>query len=165
MTPFRNNNNFLDSTRSLGNGRLSGIIDASMFYLIALIDEAGRRTFQVNEQVGLFFRCFACSESFCVSSCSCHLISTFLIVSPIYDSWQEHTPLYLTHDGWGFLLFNLNNCLTFLVIHLIQISYLLSVKTSNIFLKLFENSSFFGHYGISTNTTFFGTSKKAGGTT
>ena len=49
MTPFRNNNNFLDSTRSLGNGRLSGIIDASMFYLIALIDEAGRRTFQVNE--------------------------------------------------------------------------------------------------------------------
>ena len=59
MTPLRNNNNFLDSTRSLGNGRLSGIIDASMFYLIALIDEAGRRTFQVNEQVGLFFRCFA----------------------------------------------------------------------------------------------------------
>ena len=44
VTPFRNNNNFLDSTRSLSDGRLSAIIDASMFCLIRLIDEAGRRT-------------------------------------------------------------------------------------------------------------------------
>ena len=45
MTPFRNNNNFLDSTRSLSDGRISAIIDASMFRLIRLIDVAGRRTF------------------------------------------------------------------------------------------------------------------------
>ena len=45
VTPFRNNNNFLDSTRSLSDGCLSAIIDASMFCLICLIDEAGRRTF------------------------------------------------------------------------------------------------------------------------
>ena len=49
VTPFQNNNNFLDSTRSLSYGRLSAIIDASMFCLVRLIDEAGRRTFQVNE--------------------------------------------------------------------------------------------------------------------
>ena len=94
-----------------------------MFCLIRLIDEAGRRTFQVNEWVGLFFRCFAGSESFCVSSCSCYLISAFLTVSPMYDSWQEHTPSQITHDGWRFLLFGLNKCLTFLVIHIMQISY------------------------------------------
>ena len=34
-----------------------------MFCLIRLIDEAGRRTFQVYKWVGLFFRCFAGSES------------------------------------------------------------------------------------------------------
>ena len=49
VTPFRNNDNFLDSTRSLSDGRLSAIIDASMFYLIRLIDEAGSRTFKANE--------------------------------------------------------------------------------------------------------------------
>ena len=31
------------------------------------------------------------------------------------------------------------------------------------FMKRFENSSFFGQYGICTNATFFGTSKKPGG--
>ena len=49
MTPFRNNDNFLDSTRSLSDGHVSAIIGASMFYLIRLIDEAVRRTSQVNE--------------------------------------------------------------------------------------------------------------------
>ena len=83
MTPFRNKNKFLDSTRSLSDGRY---YCASMFCLIRLIDETGKKTFQVNERIGLFFRCFAGSESFCVSSCSCHLISTFLAVLPIYDS-------------------------------------------------------------------------------
>ena len=34
VTPFRNNNNFLDSTLSLSDDRLSAIIDASMFCLI-----------------------------------------------------------------------------------------------------------------------------------
>ena len=49
MTTFRNNDNFLDSTHSLNDRRLSATIDASMFGLICLIDEAGRRAFQVNE--------------------------------------------------------------------------------------------------------------------
>ena len=48
MIPFRNNNN-LDSIHSLTDGRCSAIIDASMFCPIRLIDEAGRRTLQVNE--------------------------------------------------------------------------------------------------------------------
>ena len=43
VTPFRNNHNFLDSTRSLSDGRLRAIIDASMFCLIRLIDEAGEK--------------------------------------------------------------------------------------------------------------------------
>ena len=75
----------------LSNGRVSAIIDASMFCLIRL-DKAGRRTFQIHEWAGLFFRCLAGSESFCVSSCSYHLISTFFTVSRMYGSWQEHTP-------------------------------------------------------------------------
>ena len=49
MTPFQNNNNLLDSTLSLSDGRLSAIIDAFMFCLIRQIDEPGRRTFKVNE--------------------------------------------------------------------------------------------------------------------
>ena len=56
VTPFRNKHNFLDSTRSLSGGDLSAIIDASMFWLIYLFEETRRRTFQVNEQVGLFFQ-------------------------------------------------------------------------------------------------------------
>ena len=48
MTPFRNNYN-LESIHSLTDGPSSAIIDASMFYPIRLIDEAGRRTLQVNE--------------------------------------------------------------------------------------------------------------------
>ena len=57
VTTFRNNDNFLDLTRLLSGSRLSAIINASMFCLIRLFDEAGRRTFQVNECVELFFRC------------------------------------------------------------------------------------------------------------
>ena len=49
VTPFRNNNNFLDSTLSLSDDCLSAIIDASMFCLIRQIEKSGRRTFQVNE--------------------------------------------------------------------------------------------------------------------
>ena len=48
VIPFQNNNNFLDSTRSLSDGHLSPIIDASIFCVIRPIDEAGRRSFQVN---------------------------------------------------------------------------------------------------------------------
>ena len=49
MTPFRNNDTFLDSSRSLSNGRLSAIIDVFMFCLMHLFDETGRGAFQVNE--------------------------------------------------------------------------------------------------------------------
>ena len=49
MTPFRKNCNFVNSARSLGDGPLSAINDASMFCLIQLIDETERRNFQVNE--------------------------------------------------------------------------------------------------------------------
>ena len=45
VTPFQNNGNSLDSTRSLSDGHLSAIIDASKFCVIRLIDEAGRQTF------------------------------------------------------------------------------------------------------------------------
>ena len=43
MKSFRNNDNFLESTRTLSDGSLSAIIDASMFCLISLTDDAGRR--------------------------------------------------------------------------------------------------------------------------
>ena len=128
MAPFRNNDNFLDSTRSLGDGRLSAIIDASMFCLMHVFNDAKRRTFQLNKLVGLFFKCFADSEAFCLSSCSCHLTLTFLTGSPMYDSWQEHTRFQITNGEWGFLLFSLNSYLTFLVIYVIRISYLVSVE-------------------------------------
>lgn len=49
MTPFRNNDNFLGPTRSLSDGHLSAIIDASMFCPIRLFDEAGKGTFQENK--------------------------------------------------------------------------------------------------------------------
>ena len=97
MTPFQNKDHFLDSARSLSDGCLSTIIDASMFWLICQFDEAGKRTFLVSEWVRFFFRCFAGFESFYVSSYSCHLISTFLIVSPMYDSWQEDTASFVNH--------------------------------------------------------------------
>ena len=128
MALFRNNDNFLDSTRSLGDGRLSVIIDSSAFFLMHVFNDAKRRTFQVNKLVGLFFKCFVDSEAFCLSSCSCHLTLTFLTGSPMYDSWQEHTRLQITNGEWGFLLFSLNSYLTFLVIYIIRISYLLSVE-------------------------------------
>ena len=95
MTPFPNKNKFLDSTHSLSDGRY---YCASMFCLIRLIDETGKKTFQVNERIGLFFRCFAGSESFCVSSCSCHLISTFLAVLPIWLLTRAY--IFVNNTSW-----------------------------------------------------------------
>ena len=51
VTPFRSNDNFSDSTRSLSDGRLCAIIDASMFCLIRLIDEAGRRLDDIRQNM------------------------------------------------------------------------------------------------------------------
>ena len=159
MALFRNNDNFLDSTRSWGDGRLSVIIDASAFFLMHVFNDAKRRTFQVNKLVGLFFKCFVDSEAFCLSSCSCDLTLMFLTGSPMYDSWQEYTRLQITNGEWGFLLFSLNCYLTFLVIYVIRISYLLSVEISKFFIRPFKISLFFEQYGISTNTTFFDTGR------
>ena len=159
MALFRNNDNFLDSTRSLGDGCLSVIIDASAFFLMHVFNDAKRRTFQVNKLVGLFFKCFVDSEAFCLSSCSCDLTLMFLTGSPMYDSWQEYTRLQITNGEWGFLLFSLNCYLTFLVIYVIRISYLLSVEISKFFIRPFKISLFFEQYGISTNTTFFDTGR------
>ena len=159
MALFRNNDNFLDSTRSWGDGRLSVIIDASAFFLMHVFNDAKRRTFQVNKLVGLFFKCFVDSEAFCLSSCSCDLTLMFLTGSPMYDSWQEYTRLQITNGEWGFLLFSLNCYLTFLVIYVIRISDLLSVEISKFFIRPFKISLFFEQYGISTNTTFFDTGR------
>ena len=159
MALFRNNDNFLDSTRSWGDGRLSVIIDASAFFLMHVFNDAKRRTFQVNKLVGLFFKCFVDSEAFCLSSCSCDLTLMFLTGSPMYDSWQEYTRLQITNGEWGFLLFSLNCYLTFLVIYVIRISYLLSVEISKFFIRPFKIYLFFEQYGISTNTTFFDTGR------
>ena len=159
MALFRNNDNFLDSTRSWGDGRLSVIIDASAFFLMHVFNDAKRRTFQVNKLVGLFFKCFVDSEAFCLSSCSCDLTLMFLTGSPMYDSWQEYTRLQITNGEWGFLLFSLNCYLTFLVIYVICILYLLSVEISKFFIRPFKISLFFEQYGISTNTTFFDTGR------
>ncbi len=46
----------------------------------------------VNVCVGLFSRCLAGSDFVEGVSCSVHLVSAFLIVSPIYLSLQEHVP-------------------------------------------------------------------------
>ena len=46
MTPFRNNDNFLDSTLLLSDGWLSANIDAPMFCLIHLIDDSGEELFK-----------------------------------------------------------------------------------------------------------------------
>ena len=159
MALFRNNDNFLDSTRSWGDGRLSVIIDASAFFLMHVFNDAKRRTFQVNKLVGLFFKCFVDSEAFCLSSCSCDLTLMFFTGSPMYDSWQEYTRLQITNGEWRFLLFSLNCYLTFLVIYVIRISYLLSVEISKFFIRPFKISLFFEQYGISTNTTFFDTGR------
>ena len=40
--------------------------------------------------------CFVCSEVPFTASCSAHLTSTFLFVSPKYVSPQLHSPLYIT---------------------------------------------------------------------
>lgn len=91
VTPFRINNNFLESTCSLNDGCFSAIINASIFCLIRLFDGAGRRTLKLNEWVILFFRYFVGYKYFYKPSCSCHLISTILTVSPMYDTWQEES--------------------------------------------------------------------------
>ena len=128
-----------------------------MFCLIRLTDEAGRRTFQVNELDNF-------SDALQVLNLSVYLHVLAIWFQRFLQSYLSMTlgkniHLRKSHmtdgdfyffDGWGFL----NNCLTFLVIQLIRISYLLSVKTSKFFMKGLENSSFFGQYGISTNTTF-----------
>ena len=74
-------------------------------------------------------------------------------------------PLYMTHDGCGFLLFNLKSCLTFFVIHFILISYELLVNSWIFLMKLFESVSFLGEYRISAKTNGLVTSKKSGGIT
>ena len=87
----------------------------------------------------------------------------FNVSYSLINVWPlTRTYTFVNHVWWvGISSFKFN-CLTFLVIHLIWISYLLSVKTSDFFKKCFENSSFFWRYGISTNTTFLETSKKPG---
>ena len=83
MALFRNNDNFFDSTCSLSDHRLSAIIAASIFYLICLTDEAGRRKFQVNEKVRIFLSWFAGFESSCVSLWTWYLILTFLSLNNV----------------------------------------------------------------------------------
>ena len=68
------------------------MFDASMLSLLYLFGEAWRRAFPVNEWTGLFLKCFVGSKSFWVSLCSCNLISTFLTVSSIYESWHDYRP-------------------------------------------------------------------------
>ena len=52
---------------------------------------------------------------------------------------------------------------TFFENHFIDISYKLSVSSSNFLIHRFEEASFLGQYGISTKTTFFVISNKLGG--
>ena len=96
MTPFRNNDNFLDSTLSLSEGHLGAITNVFMFFLIRLFDEGGRRTFQVNEWVRLFFRCFTDSESFCISSCVYFNVSYSL--TKIW--FLTRTCTFVNHTRW-----------------------------------------------------------------
>ena len=53
--------------------------------------------------------------------CSLERFSTFLSVSPTYSFPYEHLPLYVTNEGYGFLLLTLNSHFTFFVINFITI--------------------------------------------
>ena len=70
----------------------SGITKCDNYYKVRSNNGAGRRTLKLSEWVVFLSRCFASFESFCVSSCSCHLISKFLTVSLMFDSWKKYTP-------------------------------------------------------------------------
>ena len=48
MAPFQNKINIQGSTCALSNGYLSGIIEASIFFLVKASTEVEKRSFQVN---------------------------------------------------------------------------------------------------------------------
>ena len=147
----------------VSQGHLSAIIDASMFCLIHLIDEAWRRTFLVNEWVGLFFRCFEFFWTFLYIFM--FLPSNFNISYTLTNVWLLTTTYtFVNHTWWmEIFTFQLKQLFNFLSDPLnTNIVFIISEK-SNFFTKRLESSSFFEQYVISTNTTFFGTSKKPGG--
>ena len=74
------------------------------------------------------------------------------------------TYTFVNHTWWmGISTFQSKQVFNFLSDPLNTNIVFIICETSNFFMKYFENSSFFGQYGISTNTTFFGTPKKPGG--
>ena len=120
VTPFRNYNNFLDSTRSLSDGHWSAIIDASLFCLMRLIDEAGRRTFQ--EHIFMF------------------LASDFNIPYSLTYVWLlARTCTFVSHT-WrmGITTFQFKQLLSFLS-NPLNTNIVLIV---NVFMKRLESSSF-----------------------
>ena len=92
--------------------------------------------------------------------CSIHLISAFLLVSPIYFPPQIHIPSYVLHAGCNNLSFKWTRVLIFLVNHFILISNLWLVKRLNFLINCLDAISFFTQKGISIKITGFGISKK-----
>ena len=67
--------------------------------------EALQMTLQVK-QWSISLKCFAGFDLLLGVLCCIHLISTFLLVSPIYISSQIHIPWYILHAGCNDLSFN-----------------------------------------------------------
>ena len=89
VTSFLHKVNLVYSTCSLSDCRLSAIVYWSFYVFLFFFVEAEKSSFQVNEWPGWFLRSLAGSESFWVSPCSFHLISTLHLVSPIQMRNQE----------------------------------------------------------------------------
>ena len=74
------------------------------------------------------------------------------------------TYTFVNHTWWmGISTFQFRQLFNFLSDPIKSNIVFIISKSINIFKKRLENSSFFGQYGISTNTTFFGISTKPGG--
>ena len=83
-------------------------------------------------------------------------------LSAITNLWfLARTYTFVNHTWWmGISTFQFKHLFNFLSDPLNSNFVYVISKTSNIFIKCFENSWFFEQYGISTNTTFFGTFKE-----
>ena len=129
MPPLRNNKSFLDSICSFKLGLFNAISEASRILRIRLFSGAANKIFHENLWLKFSSMCFAGSKSLEIFSCSFHRSSPLRLFSPMYVCSQTHTLWHMTHDRYGFLLFNLKSCLTFFVIHFIVISYEVLVKS------------------------------------
>ena len=137
MTPFQNSKNLFNSTCNSNVGRFNAIIEASMIFLMWLLDN---KISQENEQPGCFLRWLAGSDSFLGSSCLSHLIPNFSW-SHQYMFHSKHMYLHKLHTTGADFFLSLSSCFTFLWPTL----YVYHISSSNLLKIALKKLYFWGN--------------------